>query len=86
MKALRNSYQYGIIYCYKIEKDDYTKLAHRGGMGVIVNETLPKERLVAKLIFTPPVEEYFGKSLTDELTFERHITWSDLLKFANMND
>jgi hypothetical protein len=80
LEHLRNGYKYGIIYCYNIKKEDYTNLVHRGSMGVIVKDALPKERLVAKLIFTPPVEEYFGKSLIDELRFERHLIWSERLK------
>jgi hypothetical protein len=52
---LRNSYQYGLIYCYEIKQEDYSLLKHRGGMGIMAAELFPEKRVVAKVIITDPL-------------------------------
>lgn len=81
LERQRNNYQYGIIYCYKIEKEDYGNLTSRnGGMGIRVDKALPKERLKAKLIFEPPFSDYLGDSFLDNLRTERSLIWTKRLK------
>ena len=81
LEVQRNKYQYGIIYCYKIEKEDYRNLTERnGGMGIRVDKALPKERLKAKLIFESPIENHFEDSLIDKLRLARTLIWKQRLK------
>lgn len=81
LEELRNSYKYGIIYVYKIEKENYPSLIYsKYGMGFKVLEPLPIDRLKVKLFFDPPVENHFSDRLTDKLTTERGIIWSKIIQ------
>ena len=77
LEELRNSYKYGIIYVYKVEENDYTNLIYsKSGMGFKVLEPLPLNRLKVKLIFDPPIENYFGNMFSDKLRIQREMIWS----------
>jgi hypothetical protein len=52
LTELRNKYQYGVVYCYKIESDQYYKLKDRGNMGMILTQDLDKSCLLAKIILS----------------------------------
>jgi hypothetical protein len=82
--SLRNSFKYGIIYCYKIEKEDYASLVHRNGMGILVKEPLPPERLKAKLVFNDPIENYFGNIFQDKKRQDRYLKWFNRLGKNNI--
>ncbi|WP_340111008.1 hypothetical protein [Maribellus mangrovi] len=78
LSNLINSYKYGVIYCYKIEKEDYPKLIHRGQMGIMVHEPLPSKRLQAKLILNNP-EEIYNENLISNSNFKRSLIWKSRL-------
>jgi hypothetical protein len=52
LSELRNKYQYGVVYCYKVESNQYYKLKDRANMDMILTQDLDKSCLVAKIILS----------------------------------
>jgi hypothetical protein len=72
---LRDSYKYGIIFCYKIEETDYNLLQNRRGMGIAIKQSLPTQNLKAKLIFEKDFLASFPGPMQDKLKTERLLIW-----------
>jgi len=74
---LRNKYQYGVIYCYKIQPNQYHKLENKNAMGIIIKDELDKSTLVAKII----IKNYDNLLIRDKSFINRALFWHDI--FSN---
>ena len=80
VESIRNNYKYGLLYCYKVQVEDYSKIIYRGGMGILAKEAFATDRLKAKIIFDD-VKSYFGGFMSsDDLRIERTIVWMGRLE------
>lgn len=75
-KAIRERYQYGIVYGFRFEPDDYKFLEDNPSMGISFSGNPPKSALVVKIIL-PAVKSFMGENLTD---LEKYRVWKNRLE------
>jgi hypothetical protein len=80
LTELRNKYQYGVVYCYKVESDQYYKLKDRGNMGIVLTQDLDKSSLIAKIILSDSKAiEINDNRSQNKLMLKKKIFWKQNL-------
>lgn len=75
LTEVRNKYQYGVIYCYKVESDQYYKLKDRGNMGIILTQDLDKNCITAKIILSDSKAIEINNINFNKLWLKKMIFW-----------
>ena len=75
---IRSAFKTGIIYGYKILRHDYNKLLYRGGMGILLKESLDPATKVYKVVLIK--DEQFNEFTQDKDRFSRTVIWQKRIK------
>jgi hypothetical protein len=76
LKSIRETYQYGIAYGYKINSSNYNQMKFRGGMGVIANQKPLIDENTVKVI----IKNDNFVFAPDNLRINRMVVWKEKLK------
>jgi len=79
LNTIRNSYQYGVIYCYKVGPNQYHKLKNRASMGIIVTKELDKSCLIAKINLKDSKAIESNNVRNQNLMIKKLVFWSENL-------
>ena len=75
---IRSVFKSGVIYGYKILPKDYKKLLYRGGMGILLKESLDPATKVYKVVLSK--DEQINKFSQYEDRFSRTVIWQKRIK------